>query len=269
MIYGIKNIVTKIGDIQMSRRSKRNRKNNKKIISSIIGIILVIILSLLGYNSDIINEFAKEIGLNITIDNNINANQVENENKIYYASDGDLKVYFIDVGQADSILITQNNQSILIDAGNNEDGEKVVNFIKEKGITKLQYIVGTHPHEDHIGGLYDVINSDIEIENILMPKIQTNTKTFESVLDAISERGLKVTAPKKGDTFNIGDANCEIMTDSILDENNLNLSSITIRLAFGNNSFLFMGDSETKNETTRQWQSTDVLKVGHHRISYK
>lgn len=255
----------------MSRRSKRSKKSNKKIISTIIGIIIVIILSLLGCNSDIINKFAKEIGLNITIEDattNISNNSTE-ESKINFISEGDLKVYFIDVGQADSILITQKDQAMLIDAGNNEDGKDVVNFIKEKGISKLEYVVGTHPHEDHIGGLDDVINSDIEVENVLMPKMQTNTKTFENVLDAISSKGLKVTAPKKGDAFNIGDANCEIMTDSILNENNLNLSSITIMLTFGNNNFLFMGDAETKNEETRQWPKVDVLKVGHHRISYK
>lgn len=127
---------------------------------------------------------------------------------------------------------------------------------------------GTHPHEDHIGGLDDVINS-FEIENVYMPKIETTTKTFEDVLDAISNKNLKVTAPSKGQTFSVGEADCEVMTDSILDKKNLNLSSIVIRLKFGNNSFLFMGDSEIKNETTRDWPKTDVLKVGHHRIQYK
>lgn len=122
---------------------------------------------------------------------------------------------------------------------------------------------GTHPHEDHIGGLDDVINN-IEIENIYMPKIETTTRTFEDVLDAISNKKLKVTSPTKGQTFKVGEANCEAMTDSILDKENLNLSSIIIRLEFGNNSFLFMGDAESKNEKTRQWPKTDVLKVGHH-----
>ena len=175
-----------------------------------------------------------------------------------------LEVDFIDVGQADSILVSNKDETMLIDAGNNENGNDVVKFIKEKGIKKINYLIGTHPHADHIGGLDDVINSDLEIENVYMPKIQTNTKTFEDVLDALKNKNLKVTAPKKEDTFKIGDANCEVMTDSILDKDNLNLSSIVIRLEFGENSFLFMGDAETENEKTINWPKTNVLKVGHH-----
>lgn len=255
----------------MSRSKKTSEKNKEKIISGLLGFIIIIILSLLGYNFNITNQNTETKEVNTQNSNNINISkgQQGTETKVNFVSEDNLKVYFIDVGQADSILITQKDQSMLIDAGNNEDGPDVVDFIKEKGISKLNYVIGTHPHEDHIGGLDDVINSDIEIENILMPKIQTNTKTFESVLDAISNKGLKVNAPKKGDTFDIGEANCEVMTDSILNERNLNLSSITIRLIFGNNSFLFMGDSESNNEKTREWPKSDVLKVGHHRVKYK
>ncbi|MCI8411110.1 MAG: MBL fold metallo-hydrolase [Clostridia bacterium] len=255
----------------MSRSKKTSRRIKEKIISSIIGMIIIIVLSLLGYNLNITNQNNETIGINTQNNNNTNINesQKETQTNVDIVSKNNLKVYFIDVGQADSILITQKNQSMLIDAGNNEDGPDVVSFIKEKGISKLDYVVGTHPHEDHIGGLDDVINSDIQIENILMPKIQTNTKTFEDVLDAISNKELKVTAPNKGEMFDLGEANFEIMTDSILDEKNLNLSSITIRITFGNNSFLFMGDSEIKNEKTREWPKSDVLKVGHHRVKYK
>ena len=236
-------------------------KRKTKIIGSLIAVIIVVLAGLLGINNEQISKLANEIGLGNLI--NSESTEAINQNNITPVN-GELQVYYIDVGQADSILIINKEDATLIDAGNNEDGEDVVNFIKDKGITKLDYVVGTHPHEDHIGGLDDVINSNIEIENVLMPKIETTTKTFEDVVNAISNKGLTVKAPNKGDTFTLGDSNLEVMTDSILDEDNLNLSSITLRLQYGNNSFLFMGDSEKENEKTITWPKTDVLKVGHH-----
>ena len=236
-------------------------KRKTKIIGSLIAVIIVVLAGLLGINNEQISKLANEIGLGNLI--NSESTEAINQNNITPVN-GELQVYYIDVGQADSILIINKEDAMLIDAGNNEDGEDVVNFIKDKGITKLDYVVGTHPHEDHIGGLDDVINSNIEIENVLMPKIETTTKTFEDVVNAISNKGLTVKAPNKGDTFTLGDSNLEVMTDSILDEDNLNLSSITLRLQYGNNSFLFMGDSEEENEKTITWPKTDVLKVGHH-----
>lgn len=227
--------------------SKRRSKKNDKQIVTIISFLIVLATAILGGE------------LFLKTDKNSEATQTSSN----VLSDK-LEVDFIDVGQADSILVSNKNETMLIDAGNNENGNDVVKFIKEKGITKINYLVGTHPHADHIGGLDDVINSDLEIENVYMPKIQTNTKTFEDVLDALKNKNLKVTAPAKGDTFKIGDANCEVMTDSILDKDNLNLSSIVIRLQFGENSFLFMGDAETENEKTISWPKVNLLKVGHH-----
>lgn len=227
--------------------SKRRSKKNDKQIVTIISFLIVLATAILGGE------------LFLKTDKNSQAVQTSNTS----LSDK-LEVDFIDVGQADSILVSNKNETMLIDAGNNENGNDVVKFIKEKGITRINYLIGTHPHADHIGGLDDVINSDLEIENVYMPKIQTNTKTFEDVLDALKIKNLKVTAPNKGDTFKVGEANCEVMTDSILDKENLNLSSIVIRLVFGENSFLFMGDSEAENEKTINWPKTNLLKVGHH-----
>ena len=227
--------------------SKRKSKKNDKQIVTIISFIIVLVTAILGGE------------LFLKTDKNSQAVQTSNT-----VLTDKLEVDFIDVGQADSILISNKNETMLIDAGNNENGQDVVKFIKEKGISKINYLIGTHPHADHIGGLDDVINSDLEIENVFMPKIQTNTKTFEDVLDALKNKNLKVTAPKKGDIFTIGDANCEVMTDSILDKENLNLCSIVIKLQFGEKSFLFMGDAETENEKTISWPKVDVLKVGHH-----
>ena len=227
--------------------SKRRSKKNDKQIVTIISFIIVLVTAILGGE------------LFLKTDKNSQAVQTSNT-----VLTDKLEVDFIDVGQADSILISNKNESMLIDAGNNENGKDVIDFVKSKGITKINYLVGTHPHADHIGGLDDVINSDLEIENVYMPKIQTNTKTFEDVLDALKNKNLKVTAPKKGDIFKVGEASCEVMTDSILDKENLNLSSIVIRLEFGENSFLFMGDAETENEKTINWPKVNVLKVGHH-----
>lgn len=172
-------------------------------------------------------------------------------------------VRYLDVGQADSILVQSEGINMLIDAGTNSSGQTAVKDLEDLGVTKIDYLIGTHPHEDHIGGMDDIIkNFDIGI--IYMPKIQTNTKTFEDVLDAVSEKSLKITSPKKGDEFEVGGARCEIMTDGIEDTSNLNLSSIVIRMTYGTQSFLFMGDAEKENEETRQWPQTTVLKVGHH-----
>ena len=239
----------------------KKSKRKTKIIGSLIAVVIVVLAGLLGINNEQISKLANEIGLGNLI--NSESTEVANQNNITPVN-GELQVYYIDVGQADSILIINKEDAMLIDAGNNEDGEDVVNFIKDKGITKLDYVVGTHPHEDHIGGLDDVINSDIEISNIYMPQIETTTKTFEDVINAIQNKGLSITSPKEGDTFNVGNASLEVMTDSILDEDNLNLSSITLLMQYGNNKFLFMGDAEEENEETKDWPKVDLLKVGHH-----
>lgn len=177
----------------------------------------------------------------------------------------DLKVYYLDVGQADSILITNNEHNMLIDAGNNEDGPKLVKYIKEElNITKFDYVVGTHPHEDHIGGLDDIINN-FEVENILLPEVTTTTKTFEDVLDAIESKNLCITIPKIDNTFKLGEADINVIYTGT-NENNLNNSSIILKMIFGNYSYLFTGDAEKEIEDLilNKNINIDVLKVGHH-----
>lgn len=231
----------------MGRR--RNRSNN--FLAKIIALIVVIIAGILGFNDDFVNKVLEEQS------NTQNVQQVE------FVAEEDLLIDFIDVGQADSILIRDQDTVMLIDAGTNEAGETVVSYLENLGITKIDYLIGTHPHEDHIGGLDDVINN-FEIGQIYMPQIETTTKTFEDVLEAIENKNLTVTSPSKGDEIELSQAVATFMTEPILDEDNLNLSSLVIRLEFGNNSFLFMGDAEEENEESISWLKTDVLKVGHH-----
>ncbi len=262
----------------MSKR--KNNRNNKKIVNTIVSIIILIILAVVTQNDEFQKYFETYIAQQNKqeIENEEISSSKEKQNAIVNSENGikqivigkgdannenNLHVYYIDVGQADSILITNENHSILIDAGNNEDENTVVNFIKDKGITNLDYAVGTHPHEDHIGGMDDVINN-IDIDKIYLPEIQTNTKTYQDVLEAIKNKNKKIKSFKKGDKFSVGEAEFEVMTDSILDKNNLNLSSNIIRMTFNGTSFLFTGDAETENEKTINWEQTDVLKVGHH-----
>lgn len=242
---------------------KKVKENNivKLILTIAIGIIILILGStneqigkmLGGINTEQDIEQVELDGITISYGEHV-IKEITNTNN--------LKVYYFDVGQADSILIVNNNSTMLIDAGNNDDGELVVNNIKKLGISKLDYVIGTHPHEDHIGGLDDVIDA-FDIGTIYMPKVQTNTKTFEDVLDSVSNKGLTITAPKIGDKFQVGNANCEVMSTGE-DSSNLNSTSIVIRMEYNNKSYLFMGDAEKINEDSREWPQTDILKVGHH-----
>lgn len=176
-----------------------------------------------------------------------------------------LRVHFLDVGQADCILITAGNEAMLIDAGNNSDAETIIAYLRAHGASHLDYAVGTHPHEDHIGSL-DVVLQTFPVQTLLMPKVQTNTKTFEDVLDAAIAKNLSITAPKAGDVYNLGNAQITVVSDYFGDD--LNNSSIMLRLAYGNTSFLFAGDAETDAELSAMQTGltldSDVLKVGHH-----
>lgn len=251
-------------------KKRKKNKSTENIVKLILVIIMGILLLAVGNNQEQIGKILGE-----------NANGIEQTSssieetafeKVTVKTGSDviqnitnesgLKVYFFDVGQADSILITNNGITMLIDAGNNEDGEMLVNYINTLGISKIDVLIGTHPHEDHIGGLDDIIKS-FDIGTIYMPNVQTNTKTFEDVLDAISDKGLKVTTPNIGDTFKVGEAECEVMSIGSK-KTDLNTTSIVIRMVYDDVSYLFTGDMEEENEVARTWPKTDILKVAHH-----
>ncbi|MBZ4656004.1 MAG: beta-lactamase domain protein [Thermoanaerobacter sp.] len=184
---------------------------------------------------------------------------------------GTLAVHFIDVGQADSILINTGSVAMLIDAGNNADAELVVNYIKGQGIKTLDYIIGTHPHEDHIGGMDAVVNS-FGIGKVILPKVQSNTKTFEDLLKAISNKGLKITSPVPGTKYSLGEAEFTILAPNGSSYENVNDYSVVIKLQFGKTSFLLTGDAGVQSEGEMLSKDfdlkADLLKVGHHGSRY-
>ena len=173
---------------------------------------------------------------------------------------------FIDVGQGDSEFIElPNGETLLIDAGTNETGADVVNYIESLGYSSIDYVVGTHPHEDHIGGLDDVIRT-FDVESVYMPKVTADTKTFEDVLDAVDEKGLTINTAKAGVTLVDGDGLSVKMLAPVLDEyDNTNDYSAVIRIVYDDTSFIFMGDAEQYAEDLITGDvDSDVLKVGHH-----
>ena len=175
-----------------------------------------------------------------------------------------LNILFLDVGQADCELILYKGKSILIDAGNVKDGKKIVEGLNNLNISKLDYVFGTHAHEDHVGGMSYIINA-FEIEKFFFPQDYSNENTYYTYLmEALKNKNIEICEVQIGDLIYIEDLICEIMSVDNTDPENINLSSIVIELTYNNQKFLFMADAEAQNEMAREWNDVDVLKVGHH-----
>ena len=233
-----------------------NDKKLNKLIKIIIGLVILIVITIQGNLFDNVSNATASI------------NDSTKSDKIDAKVNENFSVSFIDVGQADSVLIRNGNYNMLIDAGNNEDGEKLVNYFKSLGIEEFTYVFATHPHEDHIGGMDDIINN-FKIDNYYMSNKLSTTKTFMDVLDALDGRNLKYTVPNKGDTLKLGDANIKVIYPGD-DKSNINDSSIVLKITYGKNSFLLTGDatSNVERKIYNEDIKSDVLKVAHHGSSY-
>lgn len=233
----------------------RFKKNVRKLVSFIACLIIILMVI---FKTDFINDFNKS-SANVS-------KAIDEAQKLDV--DGNLNVYFIDVGQADSIYIQNKDKNMLIDAGNNEDGQKLVNYFKSLNVDEFDYVVGTHPHEDHIGGMDDIINN-FKIDNYYMPDKLSTTKTFEDVLNALESSNLTYHVPEKGQEFSLGDAYFKVIYSGD-DTNDINDSSIVLKMTYGENSFLFTGDATSNVEELilDEDLKSDVLKVAHHGSNY-
>ena len=181
------------------------------------------------------------------------------------ASHGEARVHFIDVGQGDSEFIElPNGKTMLIDAGTTESGEKVANYIAGLGYSRIDYIVATHPHEDHIGGMARVLRS-FDIGEIWMPRATSNTATFEGLLDVIAEKGIPVHTAEEGKVICSDEGfSAIILSPSETSYSDLNDWSVILELDVGARSFLFTGDASSGVIGKACSHHVDVLKVGHH-----
>lgn len=179
-----------------------------------------------------------------------------------------LEVHFIDVGQGDATLIRQGEHAMLIDGGDNDKGSTVQAYLQSQNIDKLDYVIGTHPDSDHIGGL-DVILYKFQWDMVMMPDLDKDTRTYEDVVRVIQDKNRQITVPKVGETYSLGEAEftivCPQRTDYGDDSNNY---SIGIRLEYGETHFLFTGDAEEASEqdmlSSGMELSADVFKAAHH-----
>lgn len=180
-----------------------------------------------------------------------------------------LSVYFIDVGQADATFFAfPSGETLLIDAGNEADGHRVVNFIKDLGFDKINYVVGTHPHEDHIGGMCDVLRS-FEIGSFYMPDAINTTRYYEDMVDILLSSDIDFEIAKAGLVIKEGEEKIEFLSPKEDFYSDLNHYSAVTKVTYKDNSFLVMGDAEEVNEMEMMESfdeelKAEVLRIGHH-----
>lgn len=231
----------------------KHKKIKKNIKRNFFEILIILLAFLIINNQD-------------KIKNLLNQNNNQNQNDYINTNNDLLKVHYLDVGQGDSIFIElPNNETMLIDAAESYQSENIINYLKNLNYQKIDYVIGTHPHTDHIGGLKDIINT-FEIGKIYMPKVVSTTKTYESLLMTIKDKNLKINTAKAGTSI----IDIDTLKINILAPNNstyteLNNYSVVTKITYGTTKFLFMGDAEKLSENEiKEDVTADVIKIGHH-----
>ncbi len=234
---------------------------NKKFLTSILTLLFVLILSaLITFRpfdnlpswSQIFNLF----GLS-DVDKNV---------KNY-----DMSVHYIDVGKADAIFITCNDKNILIDSGNVEPQNPVVEYLKRQQVSKLDLVIASHQDKDHIGGMSNILY-EFEIDKFMMPQLPDNlipsSNCYESMMYVLSEKDIPISFPKCGENFQLGDMQINILGPVKQSNDSTNNNSIVMQIIYKDAKFLFMGDAEEEEEYDILDLGinieSDVIKIGHH-----
>lgn len=178
-------------------------------------------------------------------------------------------VHYINVDQGDSILIQVNNKNLLIDSGPKTHKKSLLKYLKSLGISNLDYVIATHPHDDHIGNMNTIINN-FDIKYFYAPKVYSSTNSFEKMIECLKNKNLKIIPIKRNcNTIFLGPKTSINIFSPINDiYDNENNYSPVIKISYGNTSFLFTGDAEKEIENEllelNDDISSDVLKIAHH-----
>ena len=261
-----------------------SEKNSKKAIIILIVAFIIAVIMIFAFGKPIydyfetnsVEEFLQEVEEDIfevigktgsETDND--SDKPQNETVEMETVDGTLEMYMIDVGQADSFLFIQGNYVMLVDAGTRGSGDDVVAFLKEKNIDKIDVLIGSHTHDDHMGGITKVLNS-FEVETFYFPeRSDVTTKWYLTMLDTVIEKDIVCGDAKQGDIISLGQAKIQFITSTDSKEDkDINNSSIVIRVSYGEIDFLLGGDIEVGVEeeilaSGIEIQS-EVFKASHH-----
>jgi len=188
--------------------------------------------------------------------------------QIITKEDAGLIVHFIDVGQGDSTLLESKGEFALIDGGEYSESQELISYLSAQDIDELEFIISTHPHSDHCGGLSEVIRN-FDTKTLVCPKVESDSNAWEYVMDTADERGVTYKTPEPADEYKLGSATITILSPaSASTYTNLNNYSVVCKAEYGNTSFMLTGDAETEIEKELLESdfdlSADILKCGHH-----
>ncbi|MDR1466802.1 MAG: MBL fold metallo-hydrolase [Oscillospiraceae bacterium] len=279
----------------------RSRKNKKIFNLTIIIALALSVLIFLGKTTDFLN--LKNIFSLCRVSDFEDDTQDEDHNDENHSDDGDstvsddnnpfltnenndnaspsvdgraanspiMYVHVMNVGKADSIYIRCANKNILIDAGDHESEENIIGYLKRQGLNSLDLVVATHPHTDHIGGMYKIIEN-FHISNFLMPeipeKIFPKSRSYTNMISALNSKNVSAQRPEVGKVLNVGLMKITILAPGRQYDDNMNNNSIVLLIKYGDKKFLFMGDAEKESEfdiLRRNFDlKSDFIKIGHH-----